>query len=103
MPSIPIWQVRFDLALPAAPGIGAGMFNTKRPYPLKDRIQTVSGAVVIVPVARGRPIHRAATSDRAVDSMNSQIEMAAKRLMQHRLAIRRATADVRRSRSTLIM
>src|SRR5262249_54762851 len=73
--SIPIWQVRFNLALPAASRICAWVLSSQQAHSLHHRIETVSGTAVVVPVTRWRPIHSAVASNRAADGMNCQIEM----------------------------
>jgi hypothetical protein len=93
--SVPIWQVRFGLAYPAAPRIGVWVLDSKRTHPLHDGIEAVSRTAVIVPLARWRAIYCPATTHGTSDSMNCQIEMTAERLVHRRPAIRRATAEVR--------
>lgn len=55
--SVPIWQVRFDFALPAAPRIGVWVLGSKRTHLLDDFLESVSGTAVIVPVPHWGPVY----------------------------------------------
>ena len=101
--SIPVWKVRFDLALPAAPRIRAGVLNAKQPYPLHDCIKTVAGPAVVVPVALRRPVYRAEASDGTADSMNREIEMPTKSSCSVDWQSVEPPLTLGDSRSTLIM
>jgi hypothetical protein len=95
--------VGFDFALPAAPRIRVWVITSERAYPLHDSFETVSGTIVVIPVAPGWPMDRTGASDGTANSMNCQIEMATKRLVQVRLAICRTATDVRRFQIDMIM
>jgi hypothetical protein len=87
--------VRLDFTLPAAARVGVGVLGSKRTHLLDDFLESVPGTAVIVPVPRWGPVYRSSAAHNAFDSMNCQIEMAAEPLVHRRVAIRRATAEVR--------